>query len=113
VDETAPLYRAADLYLSASEAEGMSGSVLEAMSCGLTVVAAPAPGMSELLGGGRGVLTGDRSPGAFAATIGRLAADPAERARIGAAARQRVLERYSIEAVADQLLALYREVTRA
>jgi glycosyltransferase involved in cell wall biosynthesis len=110
VRETAPLMRAADLYVSASEAEGMSGSVLEAMASGLTVVAAPAPGMTELLGEGTGVLTGGRDPAAFASVLDRLATSPGERERVGAAARERVLERYSIEAVADRLVELYREL---
>jgi glycosyltransferase involved in cell wall biosynthesis len=112
VRDTAPLHRAADLYLSASEAEGMSGSVLEAMAAGTVVVAAPAPGMDELLGGGAGVITADRTPAAFAAAIGELAS--AERRRpLAEAARERVLSRYSLASVADQLAALYGELAPA
>lgn len=108
VDDTAPLYRAADVYLSASEAEGMSGSVLEAMASGLPTLAAEAPGMREMLRDGAGVLVAERTPEAFARAIEALSAD--DRARIGAAARERVIANYSIDAVADQLQALYEEL---
>ena len=54
-EDTVPLYRAADIYVSASSTEGMSGSVLfEAMSSAVPVVALPASGMTELLGGEAG-----------------------------------------------------------
>jgi glycosyltransferase involved in cell wall biosynthesis len=110
VRDTAPLYRACDLYLSASAAEGMSNSVLEAMASGAVTVAASAPGMIEMLEDGAGVLTEDRSPEAFAAVIERLAAAPEERIRIGQAARTRVLERYALDAVAARLAELYGEL---
>ncbi len=110
VRDTAPLHRAADLYLSASEAEGMSGSVLEAMAAGTVVIAAPAPGMEELLGGGAGVITPDRTPEAFATAIRELGSPDARRP-LADAARERVLARYSLDSVADQLTALYAEVT--
>jgi glycosyltransferase involved in cell wall biosynthesis len=112
VRDTAPLHRAADLYLSASEAEGMSGSVLEAMAGGTVVVAAPAPGMEELLGGGAGVITSERTPEAFAQAIAELASAEARRP-LADAARARVIERYSLDSVADQLAALYRELAPA
>lgn len=104
------LYRAADLYVSTSEAEGMSGSVMEAMASGLAVVAAPASGMEELLGDGAGVRLGTRDPAELAAALERLAADAEERARLGAAARERVLADLTLDAVADRLTALYAEV---
>ncbi|MBS1868211.1 MAG: glycosyltransferase family 4 protein [Actinobacteria bacterium] len=110
VDEPAPLYRAADLYVSASSTEGMSGSVLEAMASGLPVVAAPASGMPELLGGGAGVALEDDGPAAFATALGELAQAPERGAAIGAAARARAVADYSLAATADRLAALYAEL---
>ena len=111
VDDVRFLHDAADMYVSASEAEGMSGSVLEAMASGLPVIAAPASGMPELLGEGRGVLLGSHDPAEMAAALRRIAADPAERERLGGAARAWVQESVTPAAVADRLVALYREAT--
>ena len=80
------------------------------MASGLAVVAAPASGMAELLGGGAGVRLGTRDPAELAAALERLAADAEERARLGAAARERVLADLTLDAVADRLTALYAEV---
>ena len=113
VADVRPLHRAADLYVSASEAEGMSGSVLEAMASGLAVVAAPASGMRELLAGGAGVLLGSREPDEMAAALTRLAGDAGERARLGAAARDRVASALTIDIAAGRLMELYAEVTRS
>jgi glycosyltransferase involved in cell wall biosynthesis len=88
----------------------MSGSVLEAMASGLPVVAAPASGMSELLGDTRGVLVPDDGDAGFARALTELAADPLRRSQLGGAARRWVAERYSLESTADALAALYAEV---
>lgn len=112
IDDTAPLYRAADGYLSASGTEGMSGSVLEAMASGLPVVAAPASGMAELLGGGAGTLLEAGEPGAFAAAMRELAQDPEGAAAIGARARRRAESDFSLAGTAAQLGALYRSLIR-
>jgi glycosyltransferase involved in cell wall biosynthesis len=109
VDDPAPLYRAADVYVSASSTEGMSNSVLEAMATGLPVVSARASGMEELVGSDGGVLL-DGRPDSFAASLAALADDPSRRAALGAAARQRARGEYSLDATADALLRLYREV---
>jgi glycosyltransferase involved in cell wall biosynthesis len=110
VEDAAPLYRAADAYASTSATEGMSGSVLEAMASGLPVAAAPASGMAELLAGGAGVPAEDRSAAAVRAALARIVADGEGAARVGAAARRRVCERYSLETTAERLVALYDEV---
>ena len=47
---------------------------------------------------------------ALAERLGRLAADPALRARMGEAGRARVLERYSVERLVDDVDALYKEL---
>ena len=111
-EDAAPLYRAAHVYASTSETEGMSGSVLEAMASALPVVAAPASGMGELLEGGAGVLADDPGAGAVAHAL-RAALAPGEAVAVGAAARERVSRRYSLESTADRLLALYEELQAA
>lgn len=110
VEDPAPLYRAADMYLSASSTEGMSGSVLEAMASGLPVVAAPASGMPELLAGSAGVVLEDDGPAAFAEALRALAAAPERAAAIGAAARARAVADFSLATTADRLAALYAEL---
>jgi glycosyltransferase involved in cell wall biosynthesis len=111
VADTRHLYRAADLYLSASIQEGLSGSVLEAMASGLCVAALPASGMTELLQGGAGVLLPESGePRELASEVEHLLADPARRARLGVAARARAAAGYSLESVADRLRELYANV---
>jgi glycosyltransferase involved in cell wall biosynthesis len=109
VADPAPLYRSADLYVSASSTEGMSNSVLEAMASGLPVVATAASGMKELVSPSTGALVKDR-PEQIAAALADLATDPELRLRRGTAARAVVLQRYSLASVADRLRALYDEV---
>lgn len=109
VDDPAPLYRAADTYVSASSTEGMSNSVLEAMASGLPIVTARASGMEELVGADAGVLV-DADAEAFTAALSALASDPDRRTALGAGARERARGDYSLEVTADRLLALYLEV---
>jgi glycosyltransferase involved in cell wall biosynthesis len=88
----------------------MSNSVLEAMASGLPVVAAGASGMAELVSPRTGALVEDVDDGAaFAAALGP-ATEVETRRRLGAAARELVVERYSLESVAGALRELYDEV---
>jgi len=108
--DPAPFYRAADLYLSASRTEGMSIAVMEAMAAGLAVVAVEASGMRDLLGDGAGIVLDEPGPGAMAAILRRLDADPGLRAALGAAARERALGEFDLRRVADRWVELYAEV---
>jgi len=113
-DDTAPLYRAADIYASTSSTEGMSNSVLEAMASGLPVVAAAASGMAELVKPQTGVLVEDvNDPAAFAGALQRLAADPETLRLLGTEARALVSSSYSLDLVADRLRNLYDELLAA
>lgn len=111
VDDTAPLYRAADLYVSASSTEGMSNAVLEAMSSGLPVLATAASAMKELVAPDTGVLVDEQ--GDLASALKELAADRERRLGLGEAGRAVVVERYSLESVAERLCALYEELLGA
>jgi len=110
VDDPSPYYRAADLYVSASGREGMSGSVLEAMASGLPTVAAPAGGMEGLLAGGVGSVLDDADPRTIAPAVDALLGDESLRRRMGAAARRRAESEYSLAATADRLVGLYGDL---
>jgi glycosyltransferase involved in cell wall biosynthesis len=110
-DDPAPLYRAADLYVSTSSTEGMSNSVLEAMASGLPVVAATASGMAELVTPETGLLVEDpENAQAFGTVLKTVATDANLRQRLGSAARERVIADYSLDSVARSLRNLYDEV---
>jgi starch synthase len=100
---------AADVYLSASRIEGMPVAPLEAMACGLPVIATDAQGLPDILAGGEaagGILVPRDDPSALAAAIERLRLDRGLRQRLGQAARRRVEHAFSVQAVSRQLTAL-------
>jgi glycosyltransferase involved in cell wall biosynthesis len=104
------LLAGADVLLNCSLSEGgMANSVLEALVLGRAVLAADIPGNRALVGDGvTGLLFGTDAEMETAAR--RLAADPALRARLGAAGRARVEARYPPEREIDGYLAVYRRL---
>ncbi|WP_183939000.1 glycosyltransferase family 4 protein [Rhizobium paranaense] len=97
---------AADAYVTASRIEGMPVAPLEAMACSLPVVATDAQGLPDILADGEasgGLMVGQERPEEIAQALARLKGDRVLRARLGAAARKRVTEKFSIEAVGAAL----------
>ena len=86
---------AADIFTLPSYHEALPMSVIEAMLSGLPVVASDINGPREqVVDGATGLLVPARKAAPLAAALARLAADPGQRARMGAAGRARALERY-------------------
>ncbi len=100
---------AADAYVMASRHEGFPVAPLEAMACGLPVVATDVPGIPEILGGGEAsgglvVPRGEAAP--LAVALGRLLDDAALRQRLGKAARRRVEAKYGFTGIGAALSAV-------
>ena len=99
---------AGDVFAFPSRLEGFAVAPLEAMACGLPVVAADASGIRDVLdqgpaSGGLVVPRGDVD--AFADALGRMLDDPVLGAELGGLARRRIEAAFSPEAVGRQLLA--------
>jgi len=106
------LYAEAEVAVVPSLYEGFSLPAVEAMATGTCLVATDGGALPEVTGrDGDTVLScraGDAE--ALAATIARGLDHPELRARVGAAGRQRVLERWTWRRCAEQTVEQYREV---
>jgi mannosyltransferase len=102
-------YRRLTIYAFTSRNEGFGLTLIEAMSAGAALVASRA-GAAELVveDGVNGVLTPPGDVDALVAALEPLMRDPAAAAAMGARARQRVLEQFSLDAEADRIADVYR-----
>ncbi|HTJ00117.1 MAG TPA: glycosyltransferase family 4 protein [Dongiaceae bacterium] len=91
--------------------EGCPVALIEAMSCGRACVATDIPGSRDIIESGRnGLLVPPEDHAALAAALRQLVAAPDLRTQLGQAARQRVLERFTVEREAAAHAALYSEL---
>jgi glycosyltransferase involved in cell wall biosynthesis len=102
-DQVAAALNAADLVVHPSCNEIFPNAVGEAMACGCAVVATDAGGTPELLGvsGVAGLLVPPDDPAAMAAATAELLANPARRAAMGAAARERIVREFPLRRMVD------------
>jgi len=104
-------FRVSDIYVLTSIREGFPIALLEAMSTGLACVASRLPGATDVMiaDGVNGLLVAPDDEAGFAAAIARLLDDNALAKRLGAAARQTVIERFAIRQTAAAWLTAYQE----
>jgi len=106
-DDVPRLMRAADVFVLPSYREGMPRSIIEAMLSALPVVATDIRGArEEVVAGETGALVPVGDAPALAEALARLIADPALRARQGAAGRARALSLYDERKVIERQLKL-------
>lgn len=108
------LLSSSDAFVFPSYTEGSPRAVLEAMACGIPIIATDLAGIAAVDPAGEFTRFVPRADtGALAAALdAHLQCSAAERARQGAAARTRYLTHHTPEAAAGPLVALYRSVCR-
>jgi len=105
------ILQASDIFFFPSLQEGMPNAVLEAMGSGLACLVSRGSGTDGVvIDGANGFSRDVQDEAGFAEVLIRLLGDSLLRASVGQAARQSVLENYSLDAVADRYLKLYREL---
>jgi len=110
-EEVGRFYDAIDALLLPSVNEGTPVSVIEALAAERPAVATRVGGTPDVIRDGvDGFLVDSADPGELAERLAELARDPGRRAEMGAAGRSRVLERYAVDRLVDDVDALYREL---
>lgn len=103
-------YEAADLFVLPSRYEPFGIALLEAMACGVPVVATVHGGPSEIIEPGEeGILVDPTDTRSLARAIVELLGDPGRREEMGRKARERVVAEFSWEMVARKVRKLYSE----
>jgi glycosyltransferase involved in cell wall biosynthesis len=110
-DDLDRLVPAFDVFCLSSHLEGLGTSLLDAMAFARPVVATAAGGIPDaVVDGVTGRLVPVREPGALAAALLELLADPAARAAMGGAGRQRFLDHFTADRMVEGTLRVIEEL---
>ncbi|HLV13342.1 MAG TPA: GT4 family glycosyltransferase PelF [Trueperaceae bacterium] len=109
VAHPADAYRAGTIVALSSVSEGLPFTLIEAMASGKAVVATRVGGVREAVGDA-GLLVAPRDDVGMAEACVRLLTDPCLRRELGARARQRALERFTVEQTLEAYRGVYRQL---
>ena len=113
-EDVAQFYAAFDALVLPSGNEGTPVSVIEALAAELPVVATRVGGVPDVVRDGEdGFLVEAGATDDLADRLAQLAGDPALRARMGKQGRERVLPRYAVERLVEDIDELYRSLLSA
>jgi glycosyltransferase involved in cell wall biosynthesis len=106
----AGLYQAAAVCVLPTLWDNFPNTCLEAMACGVPVVATAVGGLPEIIHDGRdGMLVPPHASGRLADAVIELLEHPGRRLEMGRAARRRILSAYTMERIARDTVAVYDE----
>jgi len=110
-EDVAPWYAVCDAVVLTSASEGTPVTIIEALAAGRPVVATKVGGVPDVVDEGEtGFLVRPHDTHALAERLEILAGDPVRRSAMGELGRARMLERYAVERLVDDVDALYREL---
>ena len=113
-EDVAPFYAAFDALVLPSSNEGTPVSAIEALAAGRPVVATRVGGVPDVVVEGEdGFLVEPGATDDLADRLAELARDPELRQRMGQAGRQRVVPRYAVDRLVDDVDRLYRSLLEA
>jgi glycosyltransferase involved in cell wall biosynthesis len=111
VEDAVPYLQASDLFVLPSSTEGLSNSMLEAMSCGLPVLATTVGGAPDVIEHqASGWLVPPEDVDALQQGLESLLSEEALRFSLGSNARQRILSSFSLDSIARHLAGLYQQM---
>ncbi|HEX6893708.1 MAG TPA: glycosyltransferase family 4 protein [Bryobacteraceae bacterium] len=112
LDSLTPFYGALDVYLNATQHEGLGTALLSAMAHGLAVVTTANDAVPEIIEGGvNGLLVPDRDPVKIAAATVRLLQDRQLSDGLSSAARKTIEQGFSAERMVQSTRNLYRRLS--
>ena len=110
VSDPRPWYRVADLYLLSSDLEGLSNSLMEALSSGTPMLSTRVSGSEDVIAeAAAGGLVDVGDAVAFSREISRFHADPGLLASCAKEARRYAIAHYSMSSVLDAVESAYRD----
>lgn len=104
------IYQTADVFVLPSLNEGMSNTMLEALACGLPLIATDTGGTQELIQNGKnGFIVKMKNPDDLAKKIQQLIKNPELRNKMGFESRK-LAENFSWQKVAEKYFELYKKI---
>jgi mannosyltransferase len=110
VHDIADWYRALDLFVAPQRWEGFGLTPLEAMACGVPVVATTVGAFPELIAEGVGHLVAPEDTEALGSAVANYLDDPDLRRTAGQASRTHCVTHFALEREADAILDIYRRL---
>jgi len=105
------ILKSADILIMPSLIEGLPGAILEAISCGIPVIASAVGGIPEVVENNvTGICIREWSIDQYVNAIDGLLADPEFKGRLVKQAKTKLLERFTIETVSGAFLAQYKSL---